>query len=618
MDRVEIVPQMMRYRTQGENYTESEFQFLKTFIIQAQANYSDIEFKVLKKILDGKHIRPVYQPIVSLIDGQILGYEALSRVSDEKLGLNIQQIFEIAEKTKKTWEIETLCREKSLQKATTLDQGKKLFINVDPNVIHDESFRNGFTLGCLEEHGLNPANVIFEVTERVAITDNDAFLKSIDHYKNQNFSIAIDDVGAGFSGLNIIASVKPNYIKIDMNLIRNIDKDEIKQLLCKAMVDFGKNSGINLIAEGIETEEELKTLIKLKVDYGQGYYLGMPQDTFEELSLEKIEIITKNHSKNYNENIRKSIYPVIGYLSKAGYTFSPDETMESIYEKLKHDAAITEFTIVENETAVGFMTKTALNELLGGRYGFSLHAKKTIRQVMNTNFLRANYNMPIDQVSRFAMQRPFDVLYNPIVVEKENKYCGIVTIKDLLDAYTRTEIDVATHINPLTKLPGNVIIEKEIFNRISGDAPYCIIYIDLDNFKAYNDAYGFENGDLMLKLVADIIKESAIRNEFVGHIGGDDFLVICDYQEAGLLCQLILDKFNSQVGSLYRDDDLANGFIISVNRHGVIESFPIASLSIAGISNKTNSYKSLDKFSNEIALLKKRCKKQAGNYFEIL
>jgi len=144
------------------------------------------------------------------------------------------------------------------------------------------------------------------------------------------------------------------------------------------------------------------------------------------------------------------------------------------------------------------------------------------------------------------------------------------------------------------------------------------IYIDLDNFKAYNDAYGFENGDLMLKLVADIIKECARKNEFVGHIGGDDFIVICDYQEAGLLCQEILDKFNSQVGSLYRDDDLTNGFIISVNRHGVIESFPIASLSIAGISNKTNSYKSLDKFSKEIALLKKRCKKQAGSYFEIL
>jgi len=172
----------------------------------------------------------LYQPIVSLVDGKIFGYEALSRITDEKF----------------------------LQNATMMAPRKKFFLNVEPNAVHDE-------------YKLNPSNVIFEVA-----------LKAIDHYKKQNFPIAIDDVGAVFLGLNIIASIKPNYIKIDMNLIKDIDDDEIKQLLCKAMVDFGKNHDIKLIAKGIETEEELKTLVKLKVDYGQGYYLGIPQETFED------------------------------------------------------------------------------------------------------------------------------------------------------------------------------------------------------------------------------------------------------------------------------------------------------------------------------------------------
>jgi len=169
----------------------------------------------------------LYQPIVSLVDGQIFGYEALGRITDEK----------------------------TLQNAMMMAPRKKFFLNVKP-AIHDE-------------YELNSSNVIFEVA-----------LKAIDHYKKQNFPIAIDDVGAVFLGFNIIASVKPNYIKIDMNLIRDIDDDEIKQLLCKAMVDFGKNRDIKLIAKGIETEEELKTLVKLKVDYGQGCYLGIPQETF--------------------------------------------------------------------------------------------------------------------------------------------------------------------------------------------------------------------------------------------------------------------------------------------------------------------------------------------------
>jgi diguanylate cyclase (GGDEF)-like protein len=216
------------------------------------------------------------------------------------------------------------------------------------------------------------------------------------------------------------------------------------------------------------------------------------------------------------------------------------------------------------------------------------------------------------------MQRSFEHLYNPIVVEQDGKYAGIVTIKDLLEACSRIEVDVAKHSNPLTGLPGNLLIEKEIVNRIFGDRPYCITYYDLDNFKAYNDAYGFQNGDAMLALVANVLKAQAVKNEFLGHIGGDDFIVICDYHEGEEFCKAVIDEFSQKVLSLYHESDVNNGYIISKNRHGVTENFPIASLSIAGISNKTNTYHSIDDFSNDIAQMKKKCKRQQGNYFEIL
>jgi GGDEF domain-containing protein len=407
-------------------------------------------------------------------------------------------------------------------------------------------------------------------------------------------------------------------MKLDLNLIRDIDKDEVKQLLCKAMVDFGKNAGIQLIAEGIETEEELKILIKLKVDFGQGYFLGIPKDSFENIAQQKEEMVVRYHSKHYNEDIRISAYPAIEHLAKGGKVFSPNENIEAIYEALKRDLTITQFTIVKEGAAVGFMTKTEFNEMLGGRYGFYLYSKKKIEQVMKTDFLRVNYNMPIDQVSRIAMQRAAEQLYNPIVVEKEDKYIGVVTIKCLLDTCTKIEIDTAMHSNTLTKLPGNLLIEREIAHRMAADNPYCVIYIDLDNFKAYNDAYGFQNGDLMLTLVADILKGCAFNNEFVGHIGGDDFIMICDYHETDFLCMSIINEFSSQVISLYSDGDLKNGSIIAKNRHGVTETFPIATLSIAGISNKAKTYRNNDEFSKDISQLKKKCKRQNGNFFEIL
>jgi GGDEF domain-containing protein len=258
------------------------------------------------------------------------------------------------------------------------------------------------------------------------------------------------------------------------------------------------------------------------------------------------------------------------------------------------------------------------SELLGGRYGYWLNSKRKIGEVTCGSFLKVDSRTPIDKATKLAMQRPHEMLYNPIVVHDEEGYRGIVTIKDLLEAYTQLEVEVAINSNPLTKLPGNMVIESEIVKRLFGDAPYCIIYIDVDNFKAYNDAYGFENGDRILKFVADAIKSSAVCGEFVGHIGGDDLIIICDYHDGEGICRSIIDNFAAGINSFYRDADIENGFIVSTNRHGVVDSFPIASLSIAGISNRAADYKDINEFSKTIAHLKKRCKKQKGNYYEIL
>ncbi|MDR2581407.1 MAG: GGDEF domain-containing protein [Fibromonadaceae bacterium] len=588
------------------------------FNMQTKSSVRQTDAEIFFGILENRQITPVYQPVVSLTDGEVFGYEALSRILVKDASLNIEQLFKISDRIDMSWELETLCRTKALESAKYMNTEKKLFLNVNPNTIHDAEFKKGFTKDRLDEYGLDISNIVFEITERVAIADPNTFLNLIEHYREQNYVIAIDDVGSGYSGLNAINSIMPDIIKLDRSLIRDVDKDETKRFLCKAMIDFCKNVGIKMVAEGIETEEELQTLIKLDVEYGQGYFLGVPRKSFANIAYDKIEMIKKYNTKKYVEKVRSSVYPVIGNLSKKGYCFSKEEKVEQIYETLRLNPTITEFTIVEDNEAIGFMTRMAFSEIFGGRYGYSLFSRKIIQEVMNTNFLKVNHNTPVNHVSRLAMQRPFENLYNPIVVEQEGKYSGIVTVKDLLDSCTKVEIDIAMHSNPLTGLPGNILIEKEISSRIFGEQPYCIIYHDIDNFKAYNDAYGFKNGDLMLELVANILRECAINDEFIGHIGGDDFVVVCDYHKAEPFCKSVLNNFSLKVPSLYREEDVKNGYIISKNRHGITENFPIATLSIAGISNKAKTYENTDEFSKDIAQVKKKCKKHIGNYFEIL
>lgn len=572
----------------------------------------------LNQILSDKHITPVYQPIVSLTDGTVYAYEALSRISCPQLQMDIENLFDTADHCGKLWELESLCRTKALEGFAGADSKAKLFLNVNPNLIHDRNFKQGFTRKRLSEFGISPDRITFEITERASVLQSNLFFKSVRHYKNQDYGIAIDDVGSGYSGLNVIVDVKPSFIKLDMHLVRNIDKDETKLLLCKALSDFCKGADIRMIAEGIESEEELRELIRLGVDYGQGFFLGLPKPAAAEILPEKKNLITCCHSKQFKEHIKSSIYPTVEHLCKRGSTFSMEQQVEEIDEILSSHPAIMEFTVLDGDVAAGFMTRADLNTALGGRYGYSLNARKTIGQLLTRDFLRVNCDMTVEQVARLAMERNYEQLYHPIVVEKENRYLGIMTIKDLLDTCTRIEVDAAMHSNPLTGLPGNLLIEKEIISRLFEDRPYCITYYDLDSFKAYNDAYGFENGDLMLKLVAATLQKCAVQNEFLGHIGGDDFIVVADYEDGEDFCRSVIDMFGSKVVSLYRDEDLSRGYIISKNRNGVTENFPIASISIAGVTSRGKRYRTIDDFSRDVALLKKSSKKQPGNSYHLI
>ncbi len=233
-------------------------------------------YEVLKK----KKVHPVYQPIFSLSDGSIYGYEALSRIDLSDCVFNTEQMFEIAEKLKCLWELESICRKMSIKGAISKPTDTKLFVNVDPNVIHDRKFHSGVTARYLKKYNMEPNEIVFEITERSSIEDAKTFIKSIQHYKKQNYKMAIDDFGSGLSGPNRVCLLNPDIIKIDMAIIRNIDKDKIKRMFVKSLSVFGKSTGIKILAEGIETSDELKTLIDLEIDYGQGYYLGRPDPVF--------------------------------------------------------------------------------------------------------------------------------------------------------------------------------------------------------------------------------------------------------------------------------------------------------------------------------------------------
>lgn len=238
--------------------------------------------KELDRIIENKRIFPVFQPIVDLRTKEIHGYEALSRIIEPEYIANPEELFTLAEKCGRSWELEKLCRKKIIGRYSEFSEeikSRRLFINVNPMVMMDESFKANFTRKQLAKYGLDPEKIVIEITERNSVQNISEFIGAVKHYKREGYHIAIDDVGSCYSGLTIVCHTYPHYLKVDMMLVRDIDKDRMKYSLVKGLVEISRSADINILAEGIETEEELDTLMELGVMYGQGYLLGKPKKT---------------------------------------------------------------------------------------------------------------------------------------------------------------------------------------------------------------------------------------------------------------------------------------------------------------------------------------------------
>ncbi len=184
---------------------------------------------------------------------------------------------------------------------------------------------------------------------------------------------------------------------------------------------------------------------------------------------------------------------------------------------------------------------------------------------------------------------------------------------------TLRRIDRNRGANPLTGLQGNLQIQAEINSRIVKDLPFAVIYADLDNFKAYNDVYGFAQGDIAIKLLADIlsdqVRDRGDKNDFIGHIGGDDFVLITSVENAEAICKGIIDEFDQRVRELYRDEDREAGFISALDRRGERVETPIMSISLAIITNEYRHFQTYLQVAEIAAELKKKAKSLQGSNF---
>lgn len=233
-------------------------------------------------IMNHERLDTFFQPILLLKNGSTVGHEVLNRPPCSLHFPTTEHFYEFAGRTEQMFRFEQYCRRTSLSRyverttGTEAQGGQMIFINVHPGVLNDVRHKSGETLGLLQSFSISPDRVVFELTERQAVQDYVGFEKVLSHYRDQGFRIAVDDAGSGYNSLKTLVYLKPEFIKLDKSLIRGIHDIREQQELLELIREYAERSSTHIIAEGIETGEELLFLQKAGIDYGQGYALGRP------------------------------------------------------------------------------------------------------------------------------------------------------------------------------------------------------------------------------------------------------------------------------------------------------------------------------------------------------
>ncbi|MDD5716827.1 MAG: EAL domain-containing protein [Sulfuricurvum sp.] len=218
-----------------------------------------------------------FQPIVDLKSNTIYGYESLARgVSDEGNLIYPDTLFKWAREGDMLFYLDRACRESSLKTAAVKNIHNKVFINFIPTAIYDPEHCLQSTVKWANQLEFDPKNIIFEVIESDHVEDLDHLKRILDFYKSQGFMVALDDVGSGYSSLNMIAKLLPDIVKIDRAIIENIDTNEVNQSIFRAITQIAHENGIIVLAEGIERHEEIAFCSANGADLAQGYYFGKP------------------------------------------------------------------------------------------------------------------------------------------------------------------------------------------------------------------------------------------------------------------------------------------------------------------------------------------------------
>jgi diguanylate cyclase (GGDEF)-like protein len=580
------------------------------------AQSRDPQLSLLQEVISRRKLSALFQPILDLQSGEFLGFEGLIRGPADSTLHAPFNLFAAADKQGLSLEVEMLARQTVLEAFAELKLPGQLFLNVSPETLTHPSFKNGQTLAFMRSINLDPARVVIEITENQPTYDFEGMRSALMHYRAMGFQIAIDDLGEGFSSLRLWSELQPEYIKIDMHFVQGVDRDPIKLQFLKSIQSIAESCSTRVIAEGVETEAELRVVRDIGIALGQGYFIARPNptpplmasgNTTRILSSCNIALFPKAEFTRYTQTTAMKLLTYIEPVH-------PDTSNDFIFNRFSDDAALRIIPVVKSGMPLGLINRYQFIDRFAKPFQRELLGRKPCSELVQSVPLMVEKNMPIEELSHFMAEADSRHFADGFIITEQGRYIGVASGQDLLRELTRMQLEAARYANPLTMLPGNVPINEHIERLLKANSPFVACYCDLDHFKPFNDTYSYRKGDEMIQLTGRLLGWACDpKLDFIGHIGGDDFILLMQSRDWKKRCEQALVAFEQAASLMFKEDHLKDGGYTSEARDGKICFHPLTTLSIGAVQATPGRFLSHHEVSARMTEAKKMAKKSPGS-----
>lgn len=566
---------------------------------------------VVKDILKHHNITSWFQPITNVERRELIGWEAFSRGPETDNGLETPAMFDTAAEAGILKPFDLMCLHTAAESFDQLQLENKLFINISNEMLIASSRLKDQVGKLIADNRVPSTRMVLEIDEKNASNNINELIEAVHFFHEQGFEVAvdhlsgIDNVGESASLHKLWSEIKPDYIKLDRSFIQNVNGSASKQKTVKEVVAVARSIGSVLIAEGVETEKELKKLYELGVHNVQGYLIQKPQLAPVAPKLDDLldkELFAETNQKSLACDLVVSTAHV-----------EVGTTIQSVFELLEANVHMSSIAVVENEKVKGIIFRTPFMNKYSKRQRREVVQAKCISSEMSSDFLHVDAHQRIEQVSRLVTSRAQLDAEHDFIISNEQHFLGIGTVIDLLRKVTQLRVKPDHQENILTMLPGNTPIGNCVMELLDKDTPFSIALLDLANFKPFNNHYSHNRGDEVLIMFAEILRKQLKQGaSFAGHIGGDDFVLIMPQDEWQELLRSVFTEFNHKVLKFYSDNDIKQGGIESTDRNGHMRLFDFVSLSAGVMTVKEEYFDSFQSLLTQLIQLKQRTKRQLG------